>query len=130
MAKEKKASADVVKQYDININVGDGGGGSNSPTAPPQPGEGIRYFDPVSVSQQVFAQLPYGGEISKGIGTMKSIGKTVDSLVSGSASALSIALLALSTAKMAHDMTSSYVKDLRQSGEMQRRAGIYRRDAK
>lgn len=125
--------SDVVKQYDINIHMVDGENSSNNaPTAIPKPHTGgdLGGINPLSTAQQVFARMPYGGEISKGVGTINSVYGTADKMMNGNASGLSIALMALSAAKAAHNFASSYVKDLRQSGELQRRAGIYRRDAK
>ena len=52
----------------------------------------------------------------------------VGGMVDGKMGAFGIAMAALSIAKSAHNIASSYVKSVRQSGELQKRAGIYRRD--
>lgn len=124
--------AEVTKQYDININLDglSGGGGNGTPNAPQTPSDIDRGGNPLLGVQQVFAQMPYGGDISRGIGAINNTAGKIGDVASGSMNAVGIAMLALGLAKSAHNLASGYVKDLRQSGELQRRAGIYRRDSK
>lgn len=125
--------AETAKQYDININLEglDSGGGSEVETPPaPQTPSDVKNGgkNPLLGVQQVFAQMPYGGDVARGIGSINSAAEKVGGIVDGKTGAFGIAMVALGLAKSAHNIASSYVKSVRQSGELQKRAGIYRRD--
>lgn len=112
--------AESAKQYDININL------EGLPEKPKEDeGEGR---NPLSGAAQVFAQMPYGGDFAKGIGSIGNSAEKAINFVTGEMSYIGMAVLAVSLARKAHDIASKYAKDLRQSGELQKRAGIYRRD--
>ncbi|MEG1519582.1 MAG: hypothetical protein RR458_01220 [Clostridia bacterium] len=78
--------------------------------------------NPLKAVQSVVANVPYGETVAQGLGAINQISGL------SSLSTFGAVTMALGLLKTLHTVTKNYVSEVRQSNELQRRAGFKRRD--